>query len=162
MVHGGVHRQVPRRQSFSTFRCRSVCPRRAVCNRDWPVRLPFADSGISEGNELGGAKKGANGDSSRATSSHAQPRSMQLNSHIERLQATARYSREVPSKQRVASSNPAGRANSKTCSGAGPETRATNLREEAPAPIGRTRQSHRTVAAVRWLHAPPFRGSGTG
>jgi hypothetical protein len=77
MVHGGVHRQVPRRQSFSTFRCRSVCPRRAVCNRDWPVRLPFADSG-SEGSEVGGAKKGANGDSSRATSSHAQPRSMQL------------------------------------------------------------------------------------
>jgi hypothetical protein len=28
MAHGGVHRQVPRRQSFSTFRCRSVRPRR--------------------------------------------------------------------------------------------------------------------------------------
>ena len=32
------------------------------------------------------------------------------NSYIERLQATSRYSREVPSKQRVAGSNPAGRA----------------------------------------------------
>jgi len=32
------------------------------------------------------------------------------NSHIERLQAISRYSREVPSKQRVAGSNPAGRA----------------------------------------------------
>jgi len=46
MTHGGVHRQVPRRQSFGTCRCR---PRRPAARRVQPRlagEAPFADSGI--------------------------------------------------------------------------------------------------------------------
>jgi hypothetical protein len=41
-AHGGVRRQVLRRQSFGTCRCRSVRSRRAVCDRDWSARLLVA------------------------------------------------------------------------------------------------------------------------
>jgi len=57
-----------------------------------------------------GAKWGATADSFQATPGHRQPPSTQLRPHVRRRQDTFRHPPEVPSKQRVAGSNPAGRA----------------------------------------------------
>jgi hypothetical protein len=107
MTHGGFHRQVPRRWSFDT----APYVRGAPCNRDWLMKPSFADSNISEGNYIGEPRRSQR----RQFLDDFEPRPATIdaaNSHIDRLQATSRYSREVPSKQRVAGKNPAGRARS--------------------------------------------------
>jgi hypothetical protein len=49
MMHGGVRRQVPRRQSPGPA-VPHLRPRRFMYDRDWSARLLVADSSISEGN----------------------------------------------------------------------------------------------------------------
>jgi hypothetical protein len=57
-----------------------------------------------------GANRGPNDDRLWATPGDFQPQSLQLNAPIGRNRATSRDGSNVPSKQRVAGSNPAGRA----------------------------------------------------